>query len=87
MKITIPEKFCFKYFSHLNKNQQKRTINYLRIFINNLENKSYKDALLELKEDTKEIEIIKKGIKAQKVFRDPFIEAYFPLNYEEIIKM
>jgi dGTP triphosphohydrolase len=85
-RITEPKEVSFKYFSHLNNNQQKRTINYLRIFKNNLENKKYKNALLELKEDPKEIEKIKKSIKAQKVFRDPFVKVYFPLNYEEIIK-
>lgn len=84
-KITIPETFNFKYFSNLDNNQKKRTINYLLIFKHKLENEKYKDALLMLNEYKKEVEEIKTKIKKQKVFRDPIIKSYFPLNYEEII--
>lgn len=83
--ITIPENFNLKYFTNLDPNQKKRTINYLRIFKNKLENEKYKDALLLLKEDEKEINEIENLIKKQKVFRDQIIKTYFPLNYEEII--
>lgn len=82
--------FNLKYFSHLDKNQKIKTINYLRILKNGLGYLSYKNGLEVLKyqdlnKSKKEIESITKKLKAQKVFRDTNLKTYFPLNHKEII--
>ncbi|WP_439132394.1 hypothetical protein [Polaribacter sp.] len=79
-----------KYFSHLDKNQKIKTINYLRILKNGLGYLPYKVGLKVLKyqdinRSKKEIESITKKLKAQKVFRDTKLKTYFPLNYKEIL--
>lgn len=79
-----------KYFSNLDENQKQKTINYLRIFINKIENLPYKLAVEILKNQDldktiKEVDFISKKLKAQKVFRDPNLGTYFPLNFKEII--
>ena len=85
MEIQQPKNINLKYFSHLDSNQKKRTINYLRIFRNNLQELPYKKAVENLKKNVEETNLIKRELKAQKVFRDKTIKAYFPLNYNEII--
>lgn len=85
MEIKEPEEVKLKYFSHLDKNQKARTINYLRIFKNNLQSLPYKEAVKKLHSDKDETKIIEQDLKAQKVFRDKHIKAYFPYNYKEII--
>jgi len=79
-----------KYFSNLDHNQKQKTYNYLRIFINGLQKLPYKLALEILKnksidEVIKENKFINDKIKAQKVFREPNLKTYFPLNFKEII--
>lgn len=80
-----------KYFSNLDGNQKQKATNYLRIFINNIENLPYKLSLEILKnqdldKSLKELNFVNKKLKAQKVFRDPKTKTYFPLNFKEIIE-